>query len=76
MFKTNLLEEHMKLFDELEKEYASRTDGCTCRPTMTNAGTNGMFASDDTQGCPLHCNHKGINTNGEWWCSCGASHED
>ena len=70
----NLFDEHMALFDDLRANQETRTDGCACAATMTNAGTHGMFAGYDSQGCPLHCNHIGINTDGEWWCGCGASH--
>ena len=43
---------------------------CTCKEVPE-------FVSNSwhTEGCPLHCSHPGINTDGEWWCSCGASHE-
>ena len=72
---TNLYEEHMILFEQEQARQESRTDGCTCQVQMVNAGTSGMFLTSNTYGCQLHCNHAGINTTGEWWCACGASHE-
>lgn len=76
MSNYDLYQEHMEMFETEQQKQDARTDGCTCRVTMTNAGTSGMYLGSDTYGCPLHCNHKGINQNGEWWCACGASHED
>ena len=44
---------------------------CTCKE-------NGRRYGDvqwDTRGCPLHCEHPGINTLApQWVCSCGASY--
>lgn len=76
---TNLRYEHMDLLKALQAEQDARTDGCTCNVVMFNTGTSDMFTSYDTDGCPLHCEHRGISRSsrkGEWWCSCGASHED
>ena len=71
----DLMEEHVKLFEFEQKQQEERTDGCTCRVQMVNTSTTGMYLTSDTYGCPLHCQHQGINTYGEWWCACGASHE-
>ena len=68
----DLYDQHQVLYDALCDEQNARVDGCTCTATMTNAGTSGMFTGYDSQGCPLHCEHRGINKNGAWRCNCGA----
>lgn len=50
--------------------------GCTCMPILVNAGTENSRIDYDDYWCPLHCSHRGINTDGEWWCGCGAAWDD
>ena len=49
----------------MENEQVKETEECTCLEVPEFVRN-----SQHTQGCPIHCTHPGVNTYGEWWCSC------
>jgi hypothetical protein len=57
--------------DMIREAEADRPAGCTCRYGVRNHGTYGECGEVEvfsSQGCPLHCSHRGILPGGRCWC--------